>query len=87
MICIPVEDDHPNYRTYDLMDQPMCCISSVDRADGNYDLFWNLQRKGMFSVGIQSLELGGLLGQYWDNQWFYGRPIETRQDGRIDFQW
>jgi hypothetical protein len=43
--------------------------------------------KGTFSLMVQSLELGGLLGQYYDNQWFYGQPIETRQDGQVNFEW
>ena len=86
-ICVPVQQDHPLYRSEGLLDNPVCCIESLDRGDGSYDLYVTLQKKGMFSLTVQSLELGGLVGQYWDNQWFFGSPIETRQDGTVDFQW
>ena len=33
------------------------------------------------------MESGGLLGQYWDNQWLYGDPVVTRQDVGLDFDW
>ncbi|CAD7941248.1 unnamed protein product, partial [Amoebophrya sp. A120] len=26
-----------------------------------------------------------LLGQYWDNQWFYGQPSDTRQEALLDY--
>lgn len=97
VLCIPLPEDHADYRTENLLLESgtgadrapatVCCDLSIDREDGSYDVPFTLRTKGKFSVSVQSLELGGLLAQYFDNQWFYGLPIETRQDGRIDFDW
>ena len=46
-----------------------------------------LAREGSYSVLIESVEPGGLWGQYWDNQWFYGDPVTTHQDPDLDFDW
>jgi hypothetical protein len=85
-LCVRVKPPHPDYAP-SLLGQPVCCISSVDLETGPYRMTYTLRKAGKYSVLMQALESGGLLGQYWDNQWLYGDPVVTRQDVGLDFDW
>jgi hypothetical protein len=85
-ICLRVEDSHPHYEP-DVVVKPICCIESEDNDDGSYRFTYTPRYSGKYSVNIQALESGGLLGQYWDNQWLYGEPVLTRQDSDLSFDW
>eukprot|EP00434_Breviolum_minutum_P036254 symbB.v1.2.032118.t1/scaffold3812.1/size49844/3 len=81
-ICVRVAPPHPNYAP-DVLGQPICCTHSVDTSSGMYRFFYTLRKAGLYSLLVQAIEPGGLLGQYWDNQWLYGMPVVTRQDPDI----
>ena len=85
-ICVRVAPPHPNYAP-DVLGQPICCTHSVDTSSGMYRFFYTLRKAGLYSLLVQAIEPGGLLGQYWDNQWLYGMPVVTRQDPDINFDW
>jgi hypothetical protein len=85
-LCVRVEPPNPHYAP-DLLGSPICCIHEIDRRTGQYLFPYTLMAAGKYSVLIQALEPGGLLGQYWDNQWLYGMPVETRQDPEMSFDW
>ncbi|CAK9080192.1 unnamed protein product, partial [Durusdinium trenchii] len=85
-VCVRVAAPHPDYAP-DVLGQPVCCIHSVDTDNGLYRFGYTLRKAGKYSLLVQAIEPGGLLGQYWDNQWLYGMPVVTRQDPDINFDW
>lgn len=86
--CRPVNADHVFYSADESakLPKPACCFLAEDRKDGTYAIQGKIPRKGRFTVGVQSLEVGGLWGQYWDNQWMQGVPAAERQEV-VDFIW
>lgn len=42
---------------------------------------------GSYAVAVRHLEQGGLLAQYFDNQWLLEAPVLERVDSSIAFQW
>ncbi|CEL98343.1 unnamed protein product [Vitrella brassicaformis CCMP3155] len=58
-----------------------------DNNDGTYDLSFTPMKVGKYSLLVYALEPGGLYGQYWDNQWFYGAPFSQIQDATVSFDW
>jgi hypothetical protein len=84
-LCVPVGESHPDYVANP--GKPICCLSSEDKNDGKYQITLKLGKVGKYSALLEATEAGGLLGQYWDNQWFYGDPVESRQDPDLDFNW
>eukprot|EP00392_Amoebophrya_sp_AT5.2_P013207 g13320.t1 len=85
VLCLRVTDSHPLYRESDLLARPLCCIDGSARGDGIYDFSLTLRTQGVYSIIVQTLEVGGLFGQYWDNQWFYGQPSGERHEALIDY--
>eukprot|EP00398_MALV-I-01_sp_L67-1_P000786 gene786-327_t len=65
---------------------PYCCPGS-SYANGKYEIDYQLELAGPYKSFNWSAEQGGLLGQYWDNQWFTGSPLVSRQDSTVDFDW
>ena len=60
---------------------------SEDNGNGQYSITYSASAAGNYSLFVRSLEQGGLLGQYWDNQWFFGAPIAEQTDAGIGFNW
>ncbi|CAK0839654.1 unnamed protein product, partial [Prorocentrum cordatum] len=85
-ICVRVEAPHPDYAE-DVLGDPLCCVHSEYESEGAYLLSYTLQNAGKYSVLIHAIEAGGLLGQYWDNQWLYGMPIVAQQDPDMVLDW
>ncbi|CAM6003542.1 unnamed protein product, partial [Sphagnum balticum] len=42
---------------------------------------------GKYETKVSLLTAGGLLGQYYDNQWFYGQSSIDRIDTQLNFDW
>ena len=42
---------------------------------------------GPYELRVKQLVSGGLRGQYFDNQWFYGAPSVDRIDPTVNFYW
>ena len=88
--CTDVDETDPffvsNIDTAAFLERPICCALSTDRGDGTYMLETTIPKQGRFTAVVQSLESGGLLGQYWDNTLFTGIPVYEAQQP-INFRW
>jgi len=60
---------------------------SVDLGSELYTLNYTGRKAGYYSLLIQTLFPGGLVGQYWDNTGFEGNPFLVRLDPVISFDW
>ena len=68
-VCVPVDEESSDYRLTNLLPQSLLHrFTSNDKMDGTYDIPVTFYQRGRYTVTVESLELGGLLGQYWDNQ-------------------
>lgn len=64
-------------------------LAVMEKVPGNPDYTgqYIVDMPGNFSTRVSQLLVGGLFGQYFDNQWFYGQPSIERIDPVIDFDW
>ena len=53
----------------------------------DYSAVYTIDSPGSYSTVISQLVQGGLIGQYFDNQWFYGSTSIERVDSSINFDW
>lgn len=65
-LCDRVSDDDPFYQL-DMLPSPKCCFFATDYLNGTYDLNFMAERAGWYSLVVQILFPGGLLGQYFEN--------------------
>ena len=55
--------------------------------NGNYIARFLGTKSGEFSLSIQAVTPGQILGLYWDNAFFEGDPVDTQLNSNIDFAW
>jgi hypothetical protein len=89
-LCIPVLEDETGYQDHRhlLEAPPECCNLAFDPGVGYYTFSNVIFRKtANYSVVIESLFQGGLLGQYWENSYYLGLPMMVRLDPLLHFDW
>ncbi len=81
VIEVPLTPSDPGYQTTVPLapGQRPITVASKDLTNGEYSMEYTPVVYGVYSLVIRSLEQGGLLGQYWDNQWFFGLPSYVTQ--------
>eukprot|EP00960_Hanusia_phi_P062334 765116-Hanusia_phi.AAC.3 len=54
---------------------------------GDYAVLYTATISGIYEVSIRRFDLGGLLGEYFNNMWLIGEPSATSIDPDINFNW
>ena len=62
-------------------------IQLTDLNNGQYQVEFNVIRKGEVTASIVLMEKGGFYGEYFNNAFLQGVPALTRVDNYLDFNW
>jgi hypothetical protein len=57
------------------------------QSNGMYTASYVSPKVGTYSMAVESANVGGLTGEYFNNRWLFGSPVVTRIDSTIDFKW
>lgn len=56
-------------------------------GEGVYQGSYETPKVGEYKMRVESVQIGGLLGEYFSNRWLFGKPVFSRIDRIIDFYW
>ncbi len=64
-------------------------LSVVEEVAGlpSYTGIYRPSTTGDFSLAVRQLESGGLMANYFDNQWLLNEAVISRIDMNVDFDW
>ena len=54
---------------------------------GSYQIDITPTKAGQFALMVQAITPSSVLGVYWDNEEFFGDPVQISTDASIDFDW
>ncbi|CAG9326799.1 unnamed protein product [Blepharisma stoltei] len=83
--CIRVSSTNANY-VADLMDG-FDYSSFTDNGDGTMSASYTPQLAGPYTVSVIQLQQYGILGNYWDNAWWYSSLDSSQIDKTLSFSW
>ncbi|CAG9323607.1 unnamed protein product [Blepharisma stoltei] len=83
--CIRVNSTDPNYVS-DLLEKPAYVVFS-DNTDGTMTASYTPILPGPYTMSVLQLTEYGILGDYWQNIWFYQSPTMEREDSYLNMSW
>ena len=86
--CRDVYEGETNWTGTPILAGPGPTFAGADPLNnGKYILDVNGNKAGTLALSVQAITSGQILGLYWDNERFYGLPVDVHTDPAVNFEW